>query len=123
MLVTQLFFDTDDDRRFTDRLRAAGIDVPVLPGIIPVTARPGQAAGVAVRREVPEGAPPRARAAPGRPARGRRARRGLRDGPGGRAAERGRARLHLYTLNRSPATRAIVSALRAQGALPAAVAA
>ena len=31
--------------------------------------------------------------------------------------------VHLYTLNRSPATRAIVSALRAHGALPAAVAA
>ena len=27
--------------------------------------------------------------------------------------------VHLYTLNRSPATRAIVSALRAHGALPA----
>jgi methylenetetrahydrofolate reductase (NADPH) len=28
--------------------------------------------------------------------------------------------VHLYTLNKSPATRAIVSALRAAGALPAA---
>jgi hypothetical protein len=31
--------------------------------------------------------------------------------------------VHLHTLNRSPGTRAIVSALRAHGALPAAVAA
>ena len=30
--------------------------------------------------------------------------------------------VHLYTLNRSPATRAIVSALRAQGALPVVIA-
>ena len=37
VLVTQLYFDNDDYRRFIDRLRAAGIDVPVLPGIIPVT--------------------------------------------------------------------------------------
>ena len=37
VLVTQLFFDNDDYRRFVDRLRAAGIDVPVLPGIIPIT--------------------------------------------------------------------------------------
>ena len=37
VLVTQLFFDNDDYRRFIERLRAGGIDVPVLPGIIPVT--------------------------------------------------------------------------------------
>ena len=36
VLVTQLFFDNDDYRRFIDRLRAANIDVPVLPGIIPI---------------------------------------------------------------------------------------
>ena len=29
VLVTQLFFDNDDYRRFVDRLRAGGIDVPV----------------------------------------------------------------------------------------------
>src|ERR1700759_3874741 len=36
VLVTQLFFDNDDYRRFVERLRAGGLDVPVLPGIIPI---------------------------------------------------------------------------------------
>lgn len=35
--ITQYFFDVDDFRRFMDRVRAAGIDVPIVPGILPVT--------------------------------------------------------------------------------------
>ncbi|AVM76156.1 methylenetetrahydrofolate reductase [Magnetospirillum gryphiswaldense] len=35
--ITQYFFDVDVYRRFIDRVRAAGITVPVLPGILPVT--------------------------------------------------------------------------------------
>ena len=37
VLITQLFFDNAHYFRFVDRLHAAGIDVPVLPGIIPIT--------------------------------------------------------------------------------------
>jgi methylenetetrahydrofolate reductase (NADPH) len=35
--ITQFFFDTDGFLRFTDRVRAAGITIPILPGIMPVS--------------------------------------------------------------------------------------
>jgi methylenetetrahydrofolate reductase (NADPH) len=124
VLVTQLYFDNADYRRFVERLRAAGIDVPVLPGIIPVTsvaqierltALCGAQIPVALRRELElRQDDPRAVAELGVAYATAQAAELLADGAPG---------VHLYTLNRSPATRAIVSALRAHGALPAAVAA
>ena len=35
--VTQLFFRSDDYFALVDRVRAAGSDIPILPGIMPVT--------------------------------------------------------------------------------------
>jgi methylenetetrahydrofolate reductase (NADPH) len=35
-LITQLFFDNEAYWRFLDKLRTAGIDVPVVPGIMPL---------------------------------------------------------------------------------------
>ena len=37
IVVTQLFFDNADFLRFRDRCRNAGIEVPIVPGIMPVT--------------------------------------------------------------------------------------
>jgi len=34
--VTQMFFDNDDYRRYVDRVRAAGITAPIVPGIQPI---------------------------------------------------------------------------------------
>ncbi|MSO65555.1 MAG: methylenetetrahydrofolate reductase [NAD(P)H] [Alphaproteobacteria bacterium] len=36
-LITQLFFDVENFLRWLDAVRAAGIEVPVVPGIMPVT--------------------------------------------------------------------------------------
>lgn len=38
VVITQLFYDNDDFYRFRDRCEAIGIDVPIVPGILPVTA-------------------------------------------------------------------------------------
>ncbi|MDA0171189.1 methylenetetrahydrofolate reductase [Solirubrobacter taibaiensis] len=121
VLVTQLYFDNDDYRRLVDRLRAAGIDVPVLPGIIPITtvgmierlaSLCGASIPAALRRELEvRQDDQRAVAELGVAYATAQAAELLAEGAPG---------VHLYTLNKSPATRAIVSALRAAGALPAA---
>ena len=114
-LITQLFFDNRHYFDFVGRARAAGIDVPIIPGIMPITnidqvqrftAMCGAhvpaklAAAMKVRREDPEGA--------------------LQLGVAYATLQcadllrRGAPGIHFYTLNRSPATRAILAALRAQ---------
>ena len=113
-LITQLFFDNRCYFDFVGRARAAGIEVPIIPGIMPITnveqvqrftAMCGAhvpaklAAAMKVRKEDPEGA--------------------LQLGVAHATLQcadllrRGAPGIHFYTLNRSPATRAILAALRA----------
>ena len=114
-LISQLFFDNRRWFDFVGRARAAGIEVPILPGIMPVTnvdqiqritsmsgaAIPaGLSAALKARKQEPEAA--------------------LQLGVAYAALQcadllrKGAPGIHFYTLNRSPATRAILSALRAQ---------
>lgn len=113
-LITQLFFDNDTYFRFVDRARAAGIGVPIVPGIMPVTNGAQQ-----LERFAKMGAssiPPALHARLER----------HRDEPGAvmaigmeHAIEQcrsllagGAPGLHFYTLNKSLATRVILAALR-----------
>ena len=112
-LITQLFFDNELYFEFVDDARGAGIEVPIIPGIMPITdvsqiktitgmcgatipaplleqlelraEDPDAVLQLGVSYATLQGAELLARGAPG---------------------------IHFYTLNRSPATRAILSALR-----------
>ena len=114
-LITQLFFDNRRYFEFTGRARAAGIEVPILPGIMPITnvdqierftalcgahIPTGLAAALRTRRDDADAA--------------------LQLGVAYSTLQcadllrRGAPGVHFYTLNRSTATRAILAALRAQ---------
>ena len=112
-LITNLFFDNELYFRFVDEARAAGIEVPILPGIMPITstAQIKTITGLAARRF----------------RRPLMSQLELRTGNGDAVLElgvsyatlqcaellaRGAPGMHFYTLNRSQATRAILSALK-----------
>jgi methylenetetrahydrofolate reductase (NADPH) len=113
-LITQLFFDNELYFEFVDEARAAGITVPIIPGIMPITnfgqiKRFTEMCGASIPEEL-EGEL-----------------NGRADDPEAVAElgvayatlqcsdllARGAPGIHFYTLNRSPATRAILAALRA----------
>ena len=117
-LVTQFFFDNDAYFTYVERLRAAGVDVPVIPGIMPIT---NYAAIGNMTKMSGSTIPPRLRAALDARAEEPDAVADLgvaytalqcRD-----LLERGAPGLHFYTLNKSHTTRAVVSALIAVRAL------
>jgi methylenetetrahydrofolate reductase (NADPH) len=112
-LITQLFFDTALYFDFVARARGAGIEVPIIPGILPIT-HVGQVERMSAMcgAAIPEGL---------------RRELHLREGREEAVLDFGVAYatlqcaellaggapgIHFYTLNRSPATRAILSALK-----------
>ncbi|GAC1302815.1 MAG: methylenetetrahydrofolate reductase [NAD(P)H] [Vulcanimicrobiaceae bacterium] len=117
-LVTQFFFENEAYFAYVDRLRAAGVGVPIVPGVMPITNYAGVArmlkmnggrmpqrllAELEARVDEPE-----AVAELGVAFTALQCRELLAGGAPG---------LHFYTLNRSTATRAVVSALIASGAI------
>jgi methylenetetrahydrofolate reductase (NADPH) len=113
-LITQLFFDNEHYFQFVEDARAAGITVPIVPGIMPITnygqiKRFTEMCGATIPSEL------------------ERELNGRADDPEAVAElgvayatlqcsdllARGAPGIHFYTLNRSPATRAILAALRA----------
>ena len=111
-LVSQLFFDNQDYRAFVRRARAAGIEVPIVPGLMPVTnvgqtERFTQMCGSRIPQELHRrlrivAADPSAVVATGVQWTVDQARELLRDGAPG---------LHFYTLNKSSASLAVHAAL------------
>ena len=117
-LVTQFFFDNEAYFAYVTRLRAAGIDVPVIPGIMPITnydaiARMIKMSGASLPERLRSELDARANE-PDAVADLGVAYTALqcRD-----LLARGAPGLHFYTLNKSPATRAVVSALLATRSL------
>ena len=113
-LVTQLFFDNRVYFDFVDAARAAGIEVPIIPGVIPVT---GFAHTKRIcelcQSSIPVGLESAMLSAEGDP--------GAEFDLGVAYAAQQTAELlaggapgiHFYALNRAPATRAVLGALRA----------
>lgn len=113
VLITQLFFDNQEFFRFVEEARGVGIDVPIVPGIMPVLSaaqikRMTSLSGATIPDRLADAIEARA------------------DDPEA-AAELGVAYatlqcaellangapgIHFYTINRSPSTRAILSALK-----------
>jgi methylenetetrahydrofolate reductase (NADPH) len=112
-LITQLFFDNGHFSRFVERARAAGIDAPIVPGIMPITnvaqvERFTKMCGACI----PEDLLARLRRVQDDPAavmatgieHAIKQCRGLLDD--------GAPGLHFYTLNKSHATRSVLAAVR-----------
>jgi methylenetetrahydrofolate reductase (NADPH) len=118
VVITQLFYDNADYFAFVERARRVGIRVPLVPGIMPITNWPqieritqlsGNQVPAALRAALEDARHDETRAmAVGIDWATRQCAELLRAGVPG---------IHFYTLNRSPATRAIFENLRAQKVL------
>jgi len=114
-LITQLFFDNALYFDFVAEVRAAGIDVPIIPGIIPITnveqiKRFTSMCGASIPAPLLEQLDARAED-PDAVVELGVAYATLQCAD---LLRRGAPGIHFYTLNKSPATRAILSALRLQ---------
>jgi methylenetetrahydrofolate reductase (NADPH) len=110
--VTQMFFNAADYFDLVDRVRARGVDIPILPGIMPILnlsaiRRQGELIGT----DVPESVVSRIAALDGDAAAMRAEGIALAAELCEELLDGGAPGLHFYTLNRSKATLEIFSAL------------
>lgn len=110
--ITEMFFRAQDYFGLVDRSRAAGVTIPILPGIMPIlnlrqVTRMAELSG----REVPTEVVARVAAHDADPAALRAAGIALAAELCDTLLEGGAPGLHFYTLNRSRATREIFAAL------------
>ena len=110
--ITQFFFDTDAYLRFRDQCAAAGIGVPIVPGILPITRFP-QMLKFAARcgATVPEGLQHRFDGLDDDPETRRMIAASLAIEQVRRLQQHGVQEFHFYTLNRAELTYAICHAL------------
>jgi methylenetetrahydrofolate reductase (NADPH) len=114
-LITQLFFENDDYFRFVERAREYGIDVPIIAGIMPITnfeqvKRFTTMCGATIPPALFEQLEARQQEGDEAVTELGVAYATLQCAD---LLERGAPGIHFYTLNKSPATRAILSALKA----------
>lgn len=112
-LVTQLFFDNADYFAYVDRAREVGIEVPIVPGIMPV----GSVTGIERMAKmngnrIPEDFHAELRAARDDDAAVHQLGVRYATDQCEELVRRGVPGIHFYTLNKSPATREILTELR-----------
>ncbi len=123
VLITQLFFDNADYFRFVDRARGAGIEVPIVPGILPVRSEEQVRRFTALcGASIPEDLDERLRELHGDPEAVRelgadwaldQCRELLAEGAPG---------IHFYTINRAEPAAHVVRTMRRERPWPAAIA-
>ena len=110
--ITQMLFSAADWARMRDRAAGAGVDIPILPGIMPVTShrrltRICELSGQAVPAELAD----RLRAVEGNAAAGREIGMEHAVRMAGELLAEGAPGLHFYTFNRSRSTVEVLEAL------------
>jgi methylenetetrahydrofolate reductase (NADPH) len=112
-LITQLFFDTEPYFRFVEEARAAGIEVPILPGIMPITdLKQIKTITGMCGATIPPALLEQLEIRAGDPDAVQELGVSYATLQSAELLARGAPGIHFYTLNRSPATRAILSALK-----------
>jgi methylenetetrahydrofolate reductase (NADPH) len=112
-LITQLFFDNELYFHFVEEARAVGIDVPIIPGIMPITdLKQIKTITGMCGATIPEPLLEALERRTGDPDAVLQLGVAYATLQCAELLARGAPGIHFYTLNRSPATRAIVSALQ-----------